>query len=519
MLLTDLPSEILLIISKSLPSTRDVLRFASCSHRLWDLLLPQAYSCITINSGCISSLSRLATLLIRKPLLASRVRCLHICPLTHPCKHKCKARYNPGSVDSILSKLRYTENEKEEWNDSLIGYGDAKWDQEDAWWAMLWTMLPNIEELDVSWDYGTEYRERILKRMAPPHVQFNLGLTLLRLREVTLSVSANDFATWISSEDALLFFRLPALETFSGYHIIEPATNVDDDTDEESPTGFSAVTNIQLHSSNSLNGFIRLSRACAMLKSIVYHHSAITVSERLFDAPAFHKSVSHHKSTLHSISMNGNPGFGMGMGSTFFGSLLDFTTLKNLSIPAMCILDWCQYENAPLNHVFDVLPASLECLAIEDFHHCLDKMDLTKQLEDVLKATPERYPNLRDLNLEGHFCDKTKHRADIDPENPSFDPDIMRLGARLAFICFTMSPVDFGIFDTVYGWVAPEHFCPCCLAGPNVHPEDLVSSEYDEGVSDDEDEYNHGDINNADDSNYDRSASVSVSKTSPGHEV
>ncbi|KAL2857219.1 hypothetical protein BJY01DRAFT_136758 [Aspergillus pseudoustus] len=485
MMLTDLPNEILLLVARHLPDTTDVLHFASCSRGMKDLLLPHAYTCVTITSNCISSLSRLATVLSCKPSLGSRVRCLHIGPPARPCKHKCNARYNPSGINSILSKLAYTEEEKHEWNDSLIGRGDSDWEQEDAWWAILWTLMPNIEELDVTWQYGTDCRERILERVGALSDRFNVGSTFMKLREVNLKLWCKDVV--ISGEDALLFFRLPALRKFLGYYILELGANRDD-PDEEELQGFSTVTDIELHSSNSSTGFRQLTRACASLKSVVYHHASIRGNTRLLAPPAFYKSLSRHKRTLESISMNGDPGFGMGMGSPYFGSLFNFTALKTLSIPAMCILDWIEVGNRPLNHVFDVLPVSLERLAIEDFHHCVNKRSLGKQMEDLLKATPERYPSLHYVNIVGHFCDKTRCHSKIDPEDPPLDPKIMRIAARLALICMTKSLVHFGVYDTIYGWVDPENFCPCCLSSHIRDSDDPVGLEDVEVDFDDDDE-------------------------------
>ncbi|CEL04021.1 hypothetical protein ASPCAL05155 [Aspergillus calidoustus] len=494
-MLTDLPNEILLLISRNLPDTSDVLHFASCSRDLQELLLSQAYSCVTLRPDCIATLSRLTTVLSHKPSLAARVRHLHLAS-TEPCSHKCRARYSPNRVHQILNNLALTEEELTEWKDALVGKGDREWDQEDAWWAMLWTLLPNLEKLDIAWENGTDYRERVLERIGATGNRFNLGSTFTKLREVNLKWWRTEVG--ISTEEVLLFFRLPALERFSGYYVIERYGD-DEDTDEEVTEGVSTVTDIQLHSSNSSTGFASLSRAVAGLKSIVYHHAFVCDCERPLMAPEFHQSLSRHKSTLESISMAGDPGYGLGT-PVFFGPLLDFTALRQLSIPSMCLLDWEEGVPSPRNHLFDVLPPSLESLSVEAFHDCVNKQVLAQQLGDVVKAAPGRYPSMTDLILVGHFCDMSKPRAKIGPDDePPLNPKIMRIAAKLGFDCITMSPIDFGIFDSVYGWISAENFCPCCMSGHSWHPDDLDDFEDDEDESDDDDDDDDGDEDDDDD--------------------
>ncbi|KAJ0417261.1 hypothetical protein BJY00DRAFT_316042 [Aspergillus carlsbadensis] len=492
-MLTDLPNEILLLIARNLPETSDVLHFASCCRGLQELLLSQAYSCVTLRPDCIATLSRLTTVLSQKPSLATHVRHLHFAP-TEPCSHKCGARYSPNSVHQVLSKLTCTEEELTEWKDALVGKGDREWDQGDAWWAMLWTLLPNLEKLDIAWENGTNYREKVLERIGATGNRFNLGSTFTKLHEVNLKWWRTEVG--ISTEEVLLFFRLPALERFSGYHVIERYED-DEGPDEEAAEGFSNVTDIQLHSSNSSTGFASLSRAVAGLKSIVYHHAFVCDCERPLASAEFHRSLSRHKSTLESISMAGDPGYGLGIGPVFFGSILDFTALKQLSIPSMCLLNWGEDSTSPQNHLFDVLPHSLESLSVEAFHDCVNKHALAQQLGEVAKAAPERYPSMTDLILVGHFCDMSKPHADIGPEDePPLNPKIMRIAAKLGFVCITMSPIDFGIFDSVYGWISAQNFCPCCMSGHSWHPDDPDNTEDDE---DDEDESDDGDDDDDDD--------------------
>ncbi|KAL3486059.1 hypothetical protein BJX62DRAFT_216080 [Aspergillus germanicus] len=495
-MLTDLPNEILFLISRNLPDTSDVLHFASCCRALQELLLSQAYSCVTLRPDCIATLSRLTTVLSHKQSLAARVRHLHLAS-TEPCSHKCRASYSPNRVHQILSKLAFTEEELSEWKEALVGKGDREWDQEDAWWAMLWTLLPNLEKLDIAWENGRDYRERVLERVGATGNRFNLGSTFTKLREVNLKWWRTEVG--ISTEEVLLFFRLPTLERFSGYYVIE-RYEYDEDTDEEVAEGFSTVTDIQLHSSNSSTGFASLSRAVAGLKSIVYHHAFVCDCERLLMPSEFHQSLSRHKSTLESISMAGDPGYELGVGPVFFGSLLDFTALKQVSIPSMCLLDWDEDEPLPQNHLFDVLPPTLESLSVEAFHDCVNMTVLAEQLGEIVKEAPKRYPSMTDLILVGHFCDMSKPRAKLGPDDePPLNPKIMRNAAKLGFVCITMSPVDFGIFDSVYGWISAQNFCPCCMSVHSWHPDDPDAFEDDEDESDDDDDDDEDGEENEDD--------------------
>lgn len=69
-----------------------------------------------------------------------------------------KARFNRELLTRALQRIAHTEEELVEWRDDLEGNPTDGWGgyTEDVWRAVLLSLVPNLETLEVGW-YPTQY--------------------------------------------------------------------------------------------------------------------------------------------------------------------------------------------------------------------------------------------------------------------------------------------------------------------------------------------------------------------------
>ncbi|KAL4904418.1 hypothetical protein BDW74DRAFT_154792, partial [Aspergillus multicolor] len=136
---------------------------------------------------------------------------------------------------------------------------------------------------------------------------------------------------------------------------------------------FSNITHISLSYSNGAIGLRNLIRGCTRLESFSYAHSDAW-SQLPLDPQLLYGLLCKHKATLQELQVHHywsddcdyDYSDESGKLGTFFGSLLESATLKRLRISAYNLLGWDFQldlgDSLPLNHLFDVLPTSIQSL-------------------------------------------------------------------------------------------------------------------------------------------------------------
>lgn len=431
-MLSDLPPELLLLIADHLAGYKDTLRLASCCRRLRALLGPHAYTMLTFDDFILGHLSRLVSTIARSPRYARSVRILQFKGLVRPDPYH-QIRYDRDAIQPIVKKAALSQKKFTEWESDLR---DEK--ESDPWITALLLLLPNLEQLEMTWEYPSKYMRNMIHRAT----QDPGNTTLARLKEV--SFVWGHIGCVLPSHYVHRFLHLPSLRRFT-VHLLWDGRDPDADLDdrglhdkEPKPGDFSNVTHLHLHSSYCRTALPDLITALKRLESFLYENSAQNSSMEPLNSAALYTALRKHRDSLQDITVSASlwsPGSDTGFG----GSFIDFTALKKLRLRARVILDWKGFKGAGARNTFlDVLPASLESLAIEAFHEC-DCAYLTTYLEAFIRDFKSHTPNLATLEIEGQMHDDVPLRnrrgnAQTRP-GPRIETKYLEMRRYLAALC------------------------------------------------------------------------------------
>ncbi|KAB8229891.1 uncharacterized protein BDW43DRAFT_287267 [Aspergillus alliaceus] len=344
-------------------------------------------------------------------------------------------KYEPGVIRPALSARGYSEQEQEEWENDL-----TNGQNEDPWLALLIPLLPNLQCLTMTFENPSTHVRKVLKRALGGQWPLD-SQPLAYLREISVQVTDCELEYYgVPTSDALLFFGFPSIQSFRAECIAD--CDEDEYCSPEALCGFSTITNIDLRKGNSKSGMRRLIRACAKLESFRYEHEITIGPCDDFNPAAFHASLLHHKDTLQRLTLvfNKEEDYRPGQGGedNFFGSLSQFTALREICLRAPNLLDLGGEAGYIQTRLVDVLPSSLQRLAIEDFHQC-DMNVLTAELEDCVLNMTSRFPCLHTLQIGGYIHEYDPVSADLTPPGrihiPCIAQEVIQITQRLQFLC------------------------------------------------------------------------------------
>ncbi|KAL3447887.1 hypothetical protein BJX65DRAFT_276178 [Aspergillus insuetus] len=422
-MLSSLPPEILLLIANHFDNHKDILHLASCTHDFHALLYPHAFKILVLRDNELYELTRLTHILAQNPRCAQAVRVLRFDPrlLSPPgIPKEEKVKYDGGVILPVLKRSGFAREAVAKWEEELTKNMDI-----DAWTAVILSLVPNIEELAMTFHYPSFYVRKLLARS----IAGDTEPIFARLRE--LSARWWDTENGLPSAYILPFLRLPSLRILNGVMIedarptdehdlrreVPPTGNDSWDEDYEEPPdyevdpegyfkqypgdeNFSNTTHIKLEYSNSGKGFPDLIRACRGLVSFVYEHGHCGELDCL--APRrFYPSLCKHKNSLEELTICYDRWWdadGEEAESEFIGSFRDFAVLKRLRLRSDNIFvrdGGGEYANLPL----DMLPPSLEALVIEDFDPYPNPMGSIKRLKELRSAVESQCPNIASLKV------------------------------------------------------------------------------------------------------------------------
>ncbi|KAL4789262.1 hypothetical protein BDV19DRAFT_374370 [Aspergillus venezuelensis] len=422
-MLSSLPPEILLLIANHLDNHKDILHLASCTRGFHAFLYPHAFRILVLRDTELYELTRLTHVLAQNPRCAQAVRVLRFDPRLRSrpdIQEEEKVKYDGGVILPVLERSGFGRAAVAKWKEKLTENMDT-----DAWTAVILTLVPNIEELAMTFSYPSFY----VRKLLATSIEGGTEPIFARLRE--LSARWYDTENGLPSAYILPFLRLPSLRILNGVMIedarptdehdlrreVPPSGNDSWDEDYEEPPdyevdpegyfkrypgdeNFSNTTHIKLEYSNSGKGFPDLIRACRGLVSFVYEHGNCGELDHL--APRrFYPSLCKHRESLEELTicysrwwfMHGDPAE-----SEFIGSFRDFAVLKRLRLRSDNIFvrgGRGEYANLALG----MLPPSLEALAIEDFDWHPNPIGFVKRLKELRSAIKSQCPNIASLKV------------------------------------------------------------------------------------------------------------------------
>lgn len=458
-MLSTLPHEILVAISDHLDTCRDISSLAKCCRRFHHLFHPQIYESLEFSGSSWWSISRLIRTLIENPSRAQHVSSLSLgygSALEHGTEEG--AIYEADILDPALERVCCSREERLDWSQKLQ---DA--DDPDPWQALLLTLLPSLQQLNILFEWPAEYTHRVLRRAAlRSHPFDNIPLLFPDLREV--SVDWWDTVNGVQSSSVLPFFRFPSVTSISGSMIIDDGEDIADTepaSSSSSPaSGYSSVTAIDFDASNSGLGFPKLLNACAKLEHFSYLHADGAVGDSDFNPPVFFESLVRHKDSLQTLTLlfdtaAGHHPLGAESENAFLGSLRGFTSLRTIQLRAPNVLDVGDQRGALRTPLMEVLPSPLESLCLEDAGDCDIKL-LLSQLEEVVGNARTTVPHLTSVEIAGRLHEQEPfnilawasqpHYVAARRKVPTIKEEIVDAAARLRRLC-SENCIDFQLRD------------------------------------------------------------------------
>ena len=401
-----LPDDVFLLVGDYLEDHQDRYNLVFVCHRFQELFLRLVYRSAVLKSR-LQAQSFLAAIL-RRPELARAVRALEFRDW------RCQPPHSSDEDLSLITNwtrtISPTEGEHQQW------VQDLQSGLEEAWIALSLPLVPNLRKLLLVYPRDNKYLDRSLERAAKGEMPFHTQPALRKLREVALSHQEGDAdqkGTFLPAQ-ILPFFQLPSMQVFSADAVLE-ASSAEEPQQEQAPEaplpGISSISDITLNTSNGHQGMQRLVESCRELKVFKYQHSDSRFLAEGYQPSAFYQSLAGSKKSLETLWLDtcGEhlPFTVSGANEShdeWFGSLADFTALKDIRIRLPNLLD-IRYQSEPTIALTGCLPASVESLYVEGCKESSLAM-LVAQLTKVLNKRPTLFRALHRLDIEGCFHDE-----------------------------------------------------------------------------------------------------------------
>ncbi|PLB51049.1 hypothetical protein P170DRAFT_464059 [Aspergillus steynii IBT 23096] len=421
-----LPNDILLLVGEFLEEHQDRYNLVFVCRRFHDLLLRLVYRRATLKNA--SQTRSFLSALLRRPELARAVRSLHFddwnqTPSPSPSSSSQNMDWSP--FRNWAQTISQSEEELAQWEQDLLN------DVEEAWIALALPLVNNLRQLRLVYPKESVYLDRTLSRALKGEKPFDDRPAFRVLQEVSLGHMGNEGDTKGSFAPSQIssFFQLPSMRALSADSVVESSSSPDNEHEQttEMPQSVSSnISEITLYSSNGSKGMEGLIASCPSLRSFKYQHSDSHLLSEGYRPSEFARSLAASKGSLETLWLDS---FGTHLPFTiaganethdeWFGSLADFTALKDIRIRLPNLLD-VRYQFEPSTALPDVLPPSVQTLSVEGCKEMSLRM-LIGQLKMVLGQRQKRFVGLRRLDIEGFFHDEEDEDAsgyDAHAANP-----------------------------------------------------------------------------------------------------
>ncbi|KAL4934864.1 hypothetical protein BDV06DRAFT_208156 [Aspergillus oleicola] len=449
-MLSSLPENILTLVATFLHDHDDKVNLATACRQIRSILLPSTFASISVNINSPLELSTLVHLILANSELGAAIKSLSL--TKSKSKHTGELKFDKDNMATLLKSLTDTRREAAKWRDNLVGQTPREREsQKDAWAAILLTLVPNLQDLEMDWAPPRDYRIRVMDRAINYEHSSDSQPPFRRLTRLVIPAWKCDRSPLLASE-ALKFFQTLSLREFSCHGIVDDFANRRP-ARKKKITPYTTIEHLALYHSSSGGGFAELILACEELEVFIYENVSYHSFNQPWDPPAVYQSLLHHKNSLKQIQIydKGGP---RPMGPheyEFFGSLEDFMSLTSLRLPAGNLLDWNMHTKEPDNWLGGVLPPSLESLSIDGFHKCPNVVHLIEQLEDIMRNRSPGSPlnRLRVLEIRGSFLDCTYYQPGQPLRNFKFLERGMEAATALIALQCSLNGVSFTVVDTM----------------------------------------------------------------------
>ncbi|KAL2868063.1 uncharacterized protein BJX67DRAFT_60160 [Aspergillus lucknowensis] len=412
-----LPNDVILLIGDHLEDRRDCYNSVLINHRFHTLFSRALFRSAALRND--SHLQSFLKAVVRQPSLACVIRSLDLSSWKSEPSRPVLSAEDIAVLSTWAKAFSHSDDEHIQWRHDLLNGA------EEAWIALLLSLVNNIRQLKLAYPRDNKYLDRMFRRAVSPLGPLHERPAFHRLEEVSLSHMPDDGSKGsLTPTQIMPFFQMPSMRTVSADTLIEPRPTPEDDEDIEQETSqdvSSLISEISLNSSNGCQGMAKLLTSCPSLKSFKYQHSDDHALAEGFQPSSFFGSLSGSKATIETLWLDNLgehfPFTSSGLNQThdeWFGSLSDFTALKDLRIRLPNLLD-VGYTYEPSAPLTEVLPSSIESLYIEWCKENALSM-LIQQLRLVLEVRKNRFRDLRRLDIEGFF-----HDEDEDVEDSGTD--------------------------------------------------------------------------------------------------
>ncbi|KAJ9236340.1 hypothetical protein DTO166G5_4102 [Paecilomyces variotii] len=404
-----LPPEILLLILDALAETSDRFGLLKVCRNWNTALISKVYSSVKVTFVPEVYIVPFAQAIHKNTRLRSTVRELILPNFYADSYGRGASHYNARLFRGFLESFTDSAEELKRWEE-LLDVRDTT-----AWLAVVLLSLENLQHLDIHWsEFCTEPTVGAVTKIANKTTSLlDRPFPLQRLEKLTIRADGiHEYPVC----DFAPFFKLPAMRALhlSGVHEAH-VDRFEKYRDFWIPLslepGCSPVREIIVNNSNCKHGMAEFIASCANLERFEYQHRNQALYERTYlsyRCHPFHTALLTQKHSLQVLRLNDigiakwvlyeeadNP---EARRHAWFGSLADFTTLRELRMPVRNLLQSTKGQE-PNQSLVEILPPSIEylCLAKTDM---IEYTMLESQLRRLLDVRGKQFPNLQKIVLQ-----------------------------------------------------------------------------------------------------------------------
>ncbi|KAJ9299845.1 hypothetical protein DTO271G3_2729 [Paecilomyces variotii] len=403
----DLPPEILLLILDALEETSDRFGLLQVCRNWNTALISKVYSSVKVRFPEVYMVP-FAETIQKNTRLRSTLREL-IFPIFYSDSYGANY-YNASLFRGFLESFTDSAEELKRWEELL----DER--ETTAWLAVVLLSLENLQHLDIEWcSYCSEPTVGAVTKIANKTTSLlDRPFPLQHLEKLT--IRADDVHDENPVCDFAPFFKLPAMRALHLKAVHEePMERSEQYRDFWIPLslepGCSPVRELIVNDSNCRHGMAEFIASCANLERFEYQHRNQALFQDTYlsyRCHPFHAALLTQKHSLQVLRLNDigitkwvsydEADIQEARRHAWFGSLADFTALRELRMPVRNLLQSTKGQE-PNQSLVEILPPSIEYL-------CLAKIDmieytmLESQLRRLLDVRGKRFPNLQKIVLQ-----------------------------------------------------------------------------------------------------------------------
>ncbi|CRL23169.1 Cyclin-like F-box [Penicillium camemberti] len=395
--LVSLPTEVLLVIIRHLPTQEDRLNLAKCNRRMYTQLQLEAAIRMELDPYyCAKRIKNLIGFLLSNTSIAGAVKSLKLGRMWICDRHRTSQQATARSIDSTLKFDPPSTQALQRWLDELFPA-----DIPGAWQALVICLLPNIKYLEwVCDDPDTIFTDAMSLREVFFKVPLDVGRS-----------SSNGNRAW-SIAQLKHFFQTPSTRKIKAYGLIGTCPRL-------APPDSSSISHVELHQSFLDFGFHELISPCTNLKSFKYFYSEDSAGYSWaprFCMKSFMDAISPKAHSLETLYLNYLRARNFDTSSDeSIGTFNEFRVLKYLQLPMHTFLELDDMEHPASEHdILDGisgsslmplarhLPSSLERLCVTQWWVEAPHGNMINQLVNLVRSRNE-FPRLANVDIYGAF--------------------------------------------------------------------------------------------------------------------